>query len=167
MARECDTCGKAFERRARDSAEQWEGRKYCSQTCSNRAHVAEPIHIRFWRRVAKSDGGCWLWKGSKDGGGYGTIATVRNGAPAKAHRLSWEMRHGPIPAELEVCHKCDTPACVNPDHLFLGTHQENMRDCSAKGRVNPISILNLRPGVPGVVGAGQISMKERLHGKGR
>lgn len=127
---------------------------------------ATPVHLRFWRRVERTDDGCWLWRGSKDGGGYGTLSTIRGFAPAKAHRVSWEMRNGPIPEGAYVCHRCDTPACVNPDHLFLGTQQQNMRDCAAKGRVNPASLLNLRPGHPGFHGAGPLSVKEKASGKG-
>ena len=123
-----------------------------------------PIHLRFWRRVSKSDAGCWLWMGSKDGGGYGTIATARGHAPAKAHRVAWEMRHGPIPEGMTVCHTCDTPACVNPEHLFVGTQRDNMRDCATKGRVNPASLLNLRPGHSGFHGAGPLSVKEKAGG---
>lgn len=163
-ARDCESCGSSFTRRPKDSDTQWSGRKFCCKTCANRSHAADPIHLRFWRRVTKAGDGCWIWMGSKDGGGYGTISTVRNGSPAKAHRLSWEMRNGPIHDGLEICHKCDTPACVNPDHLFLGTHQENMRDMAAKGRIHKKSIMNLRPGAPGHTGAGPISNEERALG---
>lgn len=162
--KECQACGGEIRHRAKDTLEERAGRKFCSQTCANRSRAADPIHLRFWRRVSKSPNGCWMWKGSKDGGGYGTISTARGSAPAKAHRLSWEMRNGPIPPGQFVCHHCDTPACVNPDHLFLGTQKDNMRDCSRKGRVNPKSLLNLRPGSPGVIGAGPISMKEKAIG---
>lgn len=125
---------------------------------------ATPIHLRFWRRVVKSESGCWLWTGSVDGGGYGTISTTRGYAPAKAHRVSWEMRNGPIPAGMVICHTCDTPSCVNPDHLMAGTQADNMQDMSAKGRINPESIQNLRPGHRGFHGAGPQSNREKNYG---
>jgi hypothetical protein len=82
---------------------------------------------RFWPKVRK-DRGCWVWTGATTTTGYGRLS----GQPA--HRLSWEIHHGPIPAGLFVCHRCDNPGCVRPDHLFLGTHEANMADMVAKGR---------------------------------
>jgi LSD1 subclass zinc finger protein len=105
------------------------------------------------KRVTVSEGQCWLYSGSVDGGGYGTVSTRRGQAPAKAHRISYQHHHGEIPSGMKVCHRCDTPACVNPAHLFLGTQQDNVRDCFAKGRNSPRSLLNLLPGARGVRGA--------------
>lgn len=78
--------------------------------------------------------GCWLWTGGTlVCGGYGMLyaAPLR----VRAHRWSYEHFKGPIPEGLDVCHKCDTPCCVNPDHLFLGTRQDNMNDAKNKNRV--------------------------------
>lgn len=72
--------------------------------------------------------GCWLWTAGIVGKGYGHFDSGR------AHRFSWERRYGAIPNGLMVCHKCDTPSCVNPEHLFLGTALDNVRDCIQKGR---------------------------------
>lgn len=77
--------------------------------------------------------GCWIWQRAKQKG-YGAFQWGGRGQPQRrAHRAAWEAWRGPIPARMEVCHRCDVRACCNPDHLFLGTHQDNMRDMTAKG----------------------------------
>lgn len=93
------------------------------------------IQRRFWSLVRISDG-CWEWTGALDKDGYGRHFH-RTGA-FKSHRYSYEISVGPIPDELHVCHHCDNPACVRPDHLFLGTRSDNMRDCMRKGRAKNV-----------------------------
>lgn len=85
---------------------------------------------RLWRNVEKSDR-CWLWLGSTNHG-YGQIKVA--GIPKRTHRLVWELTFGPIPDGLDVCHHCDRPPCVRPDHLFLGTALHNAHDKIRKGR---------------------------------
>ncbi len=91
---------------------------------------------RFWAKVRKGEG-CWLWVGAKQHNGYGYLHSGGHSIrkPLRAHRVSWELHNGPIPDGLRVLHSCDTPCCVNPAHLFLGTQSDNMKDCAAKGRV--------------------------------
>jgi hypothetical protein len=79
--------------------------------------------------VPPNGAACWLWLGDKKGPtGYGRYKRKR------AHRCAWEMMRGPIPDGLIVCHHCDEPRCVNPSHLFVGTHLQNVQDCARKGR---------------------------------
>lgn len=96
----------------------------------------KPLHERFWSYVDKTDT-CWLWRGSKNANGYGQLSETSGREKPKshrAHRLSWELHYGAIPPGLCVLHRCDSPACVNPDHLFLGSQRENMHDMIRKGR---------------------------------
>jgi hypothetical protein len=82
--------------------------------------------------VVDAKTGCWMWIGGVESHGYGRMSF--NGKRYKAHQLSWILNRGEIPKGMCVCHHCDTPGCVNPDHLFLGTMADNMRDKVAKGR---------------------------------
>lgn len=86
---------------------------------------------RFWSYVLKTET-CWLWQGGMDDTGYGRVR-FGDSAP-RAHRLSYEMEYGPIPDDQVIMHLCDTPACVRPDHLRLGTKDDNAKDRDAKGR---------------------------------
>lgn len=98
---------------------------------------ALPVAPRFWSKVQKADGDrCWIWVGGKtsnDTFGYGHIS-VRSRLQV-ASRVSYELSVGPIPEGQRVLHRCDNPPCVRPDHLFLGTQADNIRDCRRKGRM--------------------------------
>ncbi|MGJ0510229.1 MAG: HNH endonuclease signature motif containing protein [Methylocystis sp.] len=88
--------------------------------------------VRFWEKVIRGDG-CWEWTAAKSVRGYGTFG-LRKGKMVPAHRMSWELTYGKIPDGLIVCHHCDNPECVRPDHLFLGTYSDNTQDMIRKGR---------------------------------
>jgi len=87
---------------------------------------------RLRKRTNVGPGGCWIWTGARTPHGYGQVQV--DGRRMLIHRASWEQENGPIPAGLLVLHRCDTPPCINPEHLFLGTQSDNMRDSKAKGR---------------------------------
>lgn len=97
--------------------------------------MSETWEPRFWAKVNKTDG-CWLWMAGKKLSGYGQLqmGTFRNPKQMSSHRLSWSLANGPIPPGMSVCHKCDVPSCVRPDHLFLGTQKQNLADMVKKGR---------------------------------
>lgn len=83
--------------------------------------------------VVDDASGCWLWQKAIGGTGYGAIQ-LSVGVTGKAHRVSWELANGPVPIGLSVLHRCDTPRCVNPNHLFVGTTAVNSSDMVQKGR---------------------------------
>lgn len=116
----CKACRnevRATQRRARKLS-TWEPRR------------AKGLEERFWEKVDKS-GDCWLWTKSLRAG-YGVFR--KSGRLVSAHRLAYEITNGPIPADLCICHHCDNRQCVNPSHMFLGTHKDNMQDAMGKGR---------------------------------
>lgn len=131
----CKHCHKLFISHKNGS------RKYCSQSCSTSVRnklIALPTEDIFWRNIVppKHKNDCWLYKSVQrcKSSGYGMIYI--NQRYYSAHRFSWELYNGRIPKGKFCLHRCDIRNCVNPDHLFLGTNKDNMRDKVKKGRAN-------------------------------
>jgi hypothetical protein len=106
--------------------------------CCNPEHMyLGTLSARLNQQLDKS-GGCWVWMGGRQKlMGYGKISL--NGKDFLTHRVAWELANGPIPADMQVLHSCDNPPCCNPAHLHLGTHADNMREKTERGRTTRIT----------------------------
>ena len=113
---------------------------------------SRPFLSRFWSKVSTQEAAqCWLWTGCcsiKHAGTYGQFHLKRPRAMVAAHRLAWVLSNAePVPPQRFVLHHCDNPLCVNPGHLFIGDHSDNMRDMARKGRGrNQWGKFTARPG---------------------
>jgi hypothetical protein len=142
VAQTCAGCGQPFLAKASEVRKGW-GR-YCSRACYDTHHPRRRVHDvagRFWAKVDRGGGpdACWPWTGQRRRNGrgqapYGQFTPHRGEPPVLAHRLSWALTNGPIPDALWVLHRCDTALCVNPAHLSLGDHDQNMREMVARRR---------------------------------
>lgn len=128
VPRFCECCGRQFF--TDRGALSLRPARFCSHACANASRVTTSRRERFWSHVNK-DGDCWLWTGSLNNHGYGTF-----GSGELSHRISWVFAYGTIPVGLFVLHHCDNPLCIRPEHLFLGTQSDNVRDMLAKGRAS-------------------------------
>ncbi len=122
---------------------------------------SQSVKRRFWAKVRKTPG-CWLWKAGQTVNGYGKYSPSRL-KTVMAHRFSYEMAFGEIPDGKLVCHHCDTPLCVNPEHLFVGTSADNMQDKVSKGRqAKGETISSRQPSVKGAANANSRLTKEKV-----
>ena len=115
-ARICKKCNQCFIGKGRK-------RDYCSTKCK----ITHNIFI--------TEKGCWEWKGDVHPNGYGYTTNYETGKKKHVHRISYEIFKGQIPKGLYICHHCDNPCCINPEHLWAGTAKENMQDAKKKGRL--------------------------------
>lgn len=126
----CSWCSATFVRSTRNPPRGQ--RVFCSTEHYHQSRLEPPSPENFWRRAQPQPSGCLIWAGETDPAGYGKLKYC--GKKHLAHRIAWLLAHGAIPEDRHVLHVCDTPSCVNPKHLFLGTDRDNMRDMTAKQR---------------------------------
>lgn len=112
-----------------------------------------PVLDRLLEKIdRKNFNDCWYWSGKRNANGYGVMGigsrTDKTRKMALAHRVSFELFKGEIPDGHFVCHTCDKPSCVNPDHLFSGTQFDNMQDCAQKGRTKKTTSTHCKHGHP-------------------
>jgi hypothetical protein len=132
----CKKCGQPFEFYLRPCGTRPGHGQYCSRACARADAPSTPLKDRFLSFVGqRTERGCILWNGPLRHG-YGVIHSgTSKGRNLYAHRVAWELSNGPIPDGLHVLHRCDVKRCINAtDHLFLGTHADNMADMVAKRR---------------------------------
>lgn len=153
LKKSCDNCSKEFEY----SDSRRKNARFCSLSCLSKLtkqeqdekrkiewanetmeQYLEALSKKFNKFVIKKDG-CWDWSRSKNKAGYGYM--LHRHKLLKAHRISYMIHKGEIPKSVFVLHSCDNPPCSNPDHLFLGTNTDNMRDMVSKGRNKPRATL--------------------------
>jgi len=133
MNKICIVCGKEISRHSRCGKRDWDKRKFCSVSCYHLSVDNIPSDI--WKRIDKrSEDECWEWKGAVSTNGYGAMSI--NCKDDSTHRIVYCEIFGTIPEGLFVLHHCDNPSCCNPNHLFLGTPKDNMKDRNQKGRGN-------------------------------
>lgn len=108
----------------------WERDIYENRAITKGMSVKEKLDFY---SIPEPNTGCWIWIGSLGANGYGNM--ILGGKTLPAHRISYEQYIGLIPKGMCVCHKCDVRSCINPDHLFIGTHKDNMSDAVQKGRI--------------------------------
>jgi len=122
--RACPWCSKSFKPKhtAQRCCSRSCGRFFCLKNYDPHKAAID----RFWASVRKSPSGCWLWTGAVRGDGYGAV--WNGNRQIGAHRFSYQIHYGDIPDTLWTLHRCDTPLCVNPNHLYLGDSSQNQRD---------------------------------------
>ncbi len=131
-----------------DGKERWGGEVFkeigggAQELAEGVSGFSEETLRKFWNKVDKrASNDCWIWTPCRRPGVYGHLRIMPDGSLLGAHCVSWIIHFGRIPNRLHVCHKCDNPPCVNPNHLWLGTHVDNMhdRDMKGRGKVNLIA----------------------------
>lgn len=135
----CASCGKVFTKDPRCTHSYFARQKYCSQACAANewsrlsAERRPTIREAFASKYEVDENGCHIWTGILGWDGYGILAYGKKNY--RANRLALELAGHVLPPGSFACHTCDNPRCVNPEHLYVGTPQSNMRDAKARGRV--------------------------------
>lgn len=142
----CELCGGEYAKSGKLSHKQWADQRYCSVICraaadsERKMRARPPLRAVFASRYTPdNDSGCWLWAGTRTKDGYGVMRW--RGVTYRAHMLSLELAGTPRPEGALACHRCDTPRCVNPEHLYWGSPADNARDAQERGRL-PVGLAH-------------------------